>query len=391
MSPFRLLILTPTALPSVSGNAMTAERWRRSLVGMGLDVRVLATEGLPPEGLADEIARFKPDLLHVHNAYRAGGLLLRDALAGARRSLPVVVSPSGTDMNIESAKGDGEEIVRTVLGRADAIIVQSEEGRAKLAEITPRQMARISFVPKSFVWLGEETTDLRGDAGPDPILFLMPAGIRPVKGNLECLIGFEHVYALRPQARIVFAGPPLDGAYTERFRLAVTRMKACAAWVPQIPPAAMKSAYGSADVVVNASLSEGLSNVLLEGKAAGKPLLASDIPGNRWPVLGDPGDEAMGLLFDPRDPGDFVRKALRLIDDAKLRQRLGGAGAAYASRMPGPCDEARALVGVYEAVMGRGKGSGVKSKEPQATRQINSSKGQAASSKEKRASGFGKE
>ena len=41
MRPFRLLILTPTALPVVTGNAMTAERWRRSLVGMGLDVRVL--------------------------------------------------------------------------------------------------------------------------------------------------------------------------------------------------------------------------------------------------------------------------------------------------------------------------------------------------------------
>ena len=35
MRPFRLLILTPTALPVVTGNAMTAERWRRSLVGHG--------------------------------------------------------------------------------------------------------------------------------------------------------------------------------------------------------------------------------------------------------------------------------------------------------------------------------------------------------------------
>jgi len=115
----------------------------------------------------------------------------------------------------------------------------------------------------------------------------------------------------------------------------------------------MRSAYGSADVVVNGSLSEGLSNVLIEGRAAGKPLLASDIPGNRWPVLGDLGDAPMGLLFDPSDPADFVDKTLRLIDDAALRRSLGEAGAAYARRMPGPCDEARALVAVYETAMGR--------------------------------------
>jgi glycosyltransferase involved in cell wall biosynthesis len=105
-------------------------------------------------------------------------------------------------------------------------------------------------------------------------------------------------------------------------------------------------------VILNGSASEGLSNVLIEGRAAGKPLLASDIPGNRWPVLGDPGYPPMGILFDPSDPDDLVRKAVRLVDDEMLRRELGEAGAAYARRMPGPCDEARGLIAVYEAAMG---------------------------------------
>ena len=120
----------------------------------------------------------------------------------------------------------------------------------------------------------------------------------------------------------------------------------------------MRAAYRSVDVILNGSASEGLSNVLIEGRAAGKPLLASDIPGNRWPVLGDAGDSPMGVLFDPSDPNDFVRKAILLVDDAMLRRKLGEAGAAYARRMPGPCDEARALVGVYEAAMGAASLSG---------------------------------
>ncbi len=137
----------------------------------------------------------------------------------------------------------------------------------------------------------------------------------------------------------------------ERFFREAERLRVFARWVPPIHPAAMRAAYDSVDVILNGSASEGLSNVLIEGRAAGKPLLASDIPGNRWPVLGDPGDSPMGILFDPSDPDDLVRKAVRLVDDEMLRRKLGEAGAVYASRMPGPGDEARALVAVYEAAM----------------------------------------
>lgn len=361
MNPFKLLILTPTALPAVTGNAMTAERWRRSLVGMGLDVRVIATEGCTAQDLARDITRFRPDILHVHNAFRAGRLLLDAVLADCCARLPLVVSPSGTDMNIESRVLGRREIVETVLDKADAIIVQSEEGRARLREIVPAAMGRVFSAPKAFVWLGEETEDLRAALSipPGGVLFFMPAGVRPVKGNLECLLGFENVHGRRPHARIVFSGPALDGQYAARFQQEVQRLAKCAHWVPSIAPAAMRSAYDSADVVLNGSISEGLSNVLIEGKAAGKPLLASNIPGNRWPVLGDQGDPPMGLLFDPKNPADFVGKATRLIDDAELRGKLGKAGAAYARRMPGPCDEARALVAVYEKAMGRGAEQGV--------------------------------
>jgi glycosyltransferase involved in cell wall biosynthesis len=358
MKPFRLLILTPSALPTVTGNAMTAERWRRCLVGMGLDVRVLDTEGLDADRLKREIDRFTPDLLHLHNAYRAGGLLLHPALADCRGRLPLVVSPSGTDMNIESNADPGKERVSRVLSQAEAIIVQSEEGRERLQEIVPARMDRVHFVPKSFVWLGEETSDLRASCGfsPGDVVFFMPAGIRPVKRNLECLLGFEGIHALRSRAKVIFAGPPLDEAYAERFRREVERLRVFARWIPPIHPAAMRSAYCSVDVILNGSASEGLSNVLIEGRAAGRPLLASDIPGNRWPVLGDAGDPLMGLLFEPGERDDFVRKALMLIDDAELRRKLGEAGAAYASRMPGPCDEARALIAVYESIRSARKG-----------------------------------
>jgi glycosyltransferase involved in cell wall biosynthesis len=63
----------------------------------------------------------------------------------------------------------------------------------------------------------------------------------------------------------------------------------------------MQSAYKESDIVLSSSFSEGFPNSLLEAAAAGKPILASDIPGNRQPVLGEKGDQPAGILFNPHD------------------------------------------------------------------------------------------
>jgi glycosyltransferase involved in cell wall biosynthesis len=113
----------------------------------------------------------------------------------------------------------------------------------------------------------------------------------------------------------------------------------------------MRSAYESADVVLNASVSEGLSNTLLEAIAAGRPILASDIPGNRWPVMGNNNERPCGYLFDLRNPGDFIRKSVRLIDDDGLRKEFAEACLARAAGLPTPDDEAAGLEQVYRSVL----------------------------------------
>jgi glycosyltransferase involved in cell wall biosynthesis len=160
-------------------------------------------------------------------------------------------------------------------------------------------------------------------------------------------MALEKVREFRPQVRAVFAGPELDPVYTARFAKEVRRCAAFAWWVPLIPPAAMRSAYEAADVVLNASFSEGLSNSLLEGMASGKPLLASDIPGTRGPIQGETGEEPAGLFFDPRNPEDFTKQALRLIDDQTLRNSLGRAGRRRAETWPGLKEEADGLIRAY--------------------------------------------
>ncbi len=346
----RILILTPTALPSVTGNAVTAERWRRCLEGRGLAVQVWPTEEKSPPALLEAIRLFRPNVIHIHHAYRAASLFLDPRVAAVGLGIPLVVSPAGTDIHLDWIAPEKQETVLGILQLARAIIVQNRATAQSLQAIRPDLVDRPVYVPKSVLWSGADPYDLRGLAGcrPGHLLFFLPAGIRPVKGNLECLLGMEKVLTLRPQVRMVFSGLALDQEYGARFGKEIHRLGSWARWVPTIPLPAMRSAYASADIVMNFSFAEGLSNALLEAIAAERPILASDIPGNRDPVLADHGGPPSGYLFDPRDPGDFQRQSLRLIDSEEEREALVRASRIRAARMPTPADEADGLIRAYE-------------------------------------------
>jgi glycosyltransferase involved in cell wall biosynthesis len=346
----RILLLTPVCLPTVTGNALTAERWRRALEEKGCEVRVAAAAGLTASLLGEEIRSFRPQVIHAHHAIRSGCLLLPSPASASGLPLPWVVSPAGTDINGDPGDESRRKAVLRVFHSARAIIAQGPATLQRLAEILPRKDGRVFSGPKSVGWLGKEEIRLRELAGcrPGDILFFLPAGVRPVKRNLECLLGLEAVRSADPRVRAVFAGPPLDKEYAARFEREVGRCAAFARWIPLIPPGAMRSAYEAADVVLNASLSEGLSNSLLEGMAAGRPLLASDIAGNRALVRGETGDGAAGTLFDLHDPEDFSRQAIRLIEGESLREELGLEGKRRAAGWPTPAEEAGGLIEAYQ-------------------------------------------
>jgi glycosyltransferase involved in cell wall biosynthesis len=316
---------------------------------------VLATENLEISALQQLVSHSQPDLIHVHHAFRTGQLLFGPSIESMINRRTLVVSPGGTDIHLDTREEDRRKIITQVFEKAKAIIAQSEEMMERIVESYPGLQDRIIIIPKSFCWMGEEEFNLRGavDCGPQDILFFLPAGIRPVKGNLEVLHLLERVHSLRPSIRAVFAGPVLEKDYGGRFEQEVKRLQVFARWLPPIPPQAMHSAYQSADVILNSSFSEGLSNILLEAKASGKPILASNIPANRRPVLGDQKDLPAGLLFDLHFPEDFLQQALRLVDDRELRKKLGQAGIDQTTRLPGPEQEARGLIRVYEKALDR--------------------------------------
>jgi glycosyltransferase involved in cell wall biosynthesis len=76
------------------------------------------------------------------------------------------------------------------------------------------------------------------------------------------------------------------------------------------------------DVLWLGSGYEGQSNAILEAMAAGVPVVATDIPGNRDLVVPD----ETGYLVPVGERAEFARRTTWLFDEEPLRQKMGAAG-----------------------------------------------------------------
>ncbi len=307
----RILFVIPEQ-PRTTGNWVTALRHEQGLVSLGHEVRLVETAG-SVANLERQVAEFKPDLIHLLHAYRAGRPWLGCRQQGA---IPSVVSLTGTDLNhgLDSAE-QGPQIC-AVLEQAAAIIIQNQLTVESFAAAHTDLAARLHHVAPG-VSLGSDPYPLRQRhaLSASSILFLLPAGIRPVKANLELLQLFDLVAEAGPFCQLLFCGSILDQSYGQRFQAAL-QARPWAHYLGEIPASAMAAVLREVDVVLNHSVSEGLPNVLLEAAALGRPILARDIPGNRAAFMPD----LNGLLYDSSE--SFVRQALALIRNPALRQRL---------------------------------------------------------------------
>jgi phosphatidylinositol alpha-mannosyltransferase len=95
----------------------------------------------------------------------------------------------------------------------------------------------------------------------------------------------------------------------------------------RVPAEDLPSLYASAQVFCAPSTGgESLGVVLLEAMAAGRPVVASDIPGYRSVIQ----DSVDGLLVPPGDAEHLAETVCRLLADEHTRMRLGHAARARA-------------------------------------------------------------
>jgi L-malate glycosyltransferase len=325
----RILIVVPRQ-PQATGNHVTAARYAHGLRCLGHRVQVLEIsvgEHLSCEGF---------ELVHLLHAYRSGQPYLASGLA-----TPMVVSLTGTDQHQGLDQAEQAPVIRQVLSQAAAVITQNPLTFRDL----PRQLSllgtKFRYLPPG-VELGQSLFPWRKTLAPaGDLLFLLPAGIRPVKGNLELLQLFDRLPRTEDW-QIAFCGPVLDEDYSRLFFAAIER-RPWSHYLGVIEPAAMADTLCQADVILNHSSCEGLPNVLLEAAVLGRPMLARNIEGNAAVIE----EGSNGLLYD--DDAGFLQQATRLITEPSLRRQL----ARPAPERYDPQREALALEAIYREALVR--------------------------------------
>jgi L-malate glycosyltransferase len=321
----RLAILTPSGPPSMLGNAVTVERVARGLRGQGAAVRVWDLSVIPEPVVAAEVDAYRPRIVHAFNVRRAGPLALR--LARDLRA-PLVVTLTGTDANHDLLDPAHAAAVRGVLEGAAVITAFHRSVVDHVAGVLPDTRTRFVVVPQSARLEGRAPFDLaaRWTLPADRVLFLLPAGIRPVKAPRTPLAPLGRLAATDPRVRLAYAGPVLDPEEGDALRRELAG-RPWASYLGAVPHAQMASLLAQADVVLNCSISEGgMPNAVLEALSLERAVLASDVPGNRALIA----DDVTGLLY--ADGEELWAKAERLARDAELRGRLGRAGRALVER-----------------------------------------------------------
>jgi L-malate glycosyltransferase len=337
-------VLAPFAAPTVRGNAITVQRIVSGLRARDVDIALWDLSVAGEDAVAAEVEAARPPLIHAFHAFRTGPLALRLA---RRLEVPLVVTLTGTDANHELLDPAHAPQVRRVLEGASAVIAFDASIVEHVAAVLPDLRARLTVVPQAVRFEAFAPFDLaaRWVLPDDRLLFLLPAGIRPVKAPRMPLTAFDRVVAAEPRVRLLYAGPVLDHAEGHALADALAG-RPWARHIGAVPHARMPSLLAQADVVVNCSISEGgMANSVLEAMALGRAVLAADIPGNR--ALVD--DGTTGLRF--RSAEELEAAALRLARDGALRVRLGEAARARVERDYPPAREIDGYVAIYRRLV----------------------------------------
>ena len=103
----------------------------------------------------------------------------------------------------------------------------------------------------------------------------------------------------------------------------------------------------SAIVCLPTTYGEGVPKVLLEAAAAGRPIIASDIPGCREIVR----HGENGILVPRSDPQALADAIFRLVNDHELRTRMGERGRKIAESDFGEAQVVEQTLGIYGEIM----------------------------------------
>lgn len=263
----------------------------------------------------------RPDLAHfVFLSLGAMYPLARDVLG-----VPVIVSCRGSDLHTLELKDPKERIAALdALHRADAVHCVSEEMATEVARLSTRQ---------SGVWVNRPAVDTRriqpqnGPRKPGPVRLL-------ASGRLIWKKGFD--YLLAALARLARRGVDFEadilgeGELRSELRFSIDDLAlgSRVRLVGGVTSSEVLARLQRSDIFVLSSVTEGISNAVLEAMASGVPVVTTDAGGMGEAVT----DGVEGLVVPVRDIARFAEAIESLATNSDLRASMARAARERAVR-----------------------------------------------------------
>jgi glycosyltransferase involved in cell wall biosynthesis len=271
---------------------------------------------------------YRPDVVHTHSA--KGGLLGR--LAADSLGIPAIVhTVHGAPWHpYQSA------LAREFFKRCEKHAARHCNALVSVADAMTDLLVNAGVAPRAkftTIYSGMEVepflnADSRRDAtraalgfGAENVVIGKVARLFHLKGHADVIRAAQTIVKAYPQARFLFVGDGILRADLER-QAADAGLCDVIRFAGLVPPTEVANYIGAMDVVVHASLREGLARVLPQGLIAGKPVVSYDVDGAREVVISG----ETGFLIPPQDVTALADALGRLIADAGLRMSLGAEG-----------------------------------------------------------------
>ena len=276
------------------------------------------------------LQKFRPDVVHTHSA--KGGILGR--AAAWRMGVPAVVhTVHGAPFHPYQsawARSLFRGCERWAAKRCHALVSVADAMTDLLVDagVAPREKFTTihSGIEVEPLLESHRLRDaVRGKLGyrPDHVVIGKIARLFHLKGHQYLIEAAKRLVCAEPLTRFLLVGDGVLRDQLER-QIRAAGLQSHFQLVGLVPPEEIPGLVAAMDIVVHASLREGLARALVHGLLAGKPVVSFDVDGAREVVL----EDVTGYLVAPRDCGALAAALQRLAADGTLRTRLGGQGRA---------------------------------------------------------------
>jgi glycosyltransferase involved in cell wall biosynthesis len=270
---------------------------------------------------------FRPDVVHTHSA-KAGFL---GRLAASSLRVPVIVhtvhgapfhdyQPAAIRALFRWCEQHAARHCHALISVADAMTELMVN-----AGVAPRDKFTTIYSGmdvEPFLKADEQRSRVRAELGfgEQHVVIGKIARLFHLKGHGDVIAAAQHVIKANENVRFLFIG---DGILREQLQGRIGEMGLAKyfQFTGLVPPARIPELIGGMDLLVHASLREGLARALPQALLAGKPVVSYDIDGAREVAI----TGQTGFLVPPQAEA-LIEPLVTLAQDAALRTNLGLAG-----------------------------------------------------------------